>query len=232
MAVRQGPRQGSARPWAFLGIAAACAMAFVAIVAWLFDDAGRVQPGAFALDDEITQAFVEMRTPSMTGRVGEVSAMGSAPVLIMLALLVCALILRARDRLGFIHLGVMLAGSGFLSRWLQSLWDRPRPEDLLSFIVVTKGSFPSAHVFGATACYVTFAFLCARYAAGWATEIASYAAAFLIVALVGVTRVYLGAHHTTDVLAGMAGGAAWAFLVAAVFSIWYRPLQRPGGRAG
>lgn len=214
---------GSPRRRVFLGAAIICTLAFIIVAALLFDDAGRVQAGAAAFDRKIAAFFLEMRSPEPTGRVIEVSAMGSAPVLILLALLVYSVILRARDRLGFVHLSVMLAGSGFLSRWLQGLFERARPEDLLPFIVVTKGSFPSAHVFGATACYITFAFFYARYARGRATEIASYAAATALILMIGATRVYLGAHHATDVLAGMAGGAAWAFLVAAAFSTGQRP---------
>jgi undecaprenyl-diphosphatase len=53
--------------------------------------------------------------------------------------------------------------------------------------------------------------------------VACYVLASVMVLLIGATRIYLGAHHATDVMAGIAAGAAWAFLVAAAFSPWYRP---------
>jgi undecaprenyl-diphosphatase len=153
----------------------------------------------------------------------EVSALGSAPVLAVLGLLAYSAVYAARDRLGLLHLTIVLLGASVWSRALQHLFDRSRPEELLSFIVVTKGSFPSAHLFGAAACYWTYAFFYARYAPRLGWEVGCYVIATVVIALIGATRVYLGAHHATDVLAGIAAGGAWAFLVAAVFSLWYRP---------
>ena len=54
------------------------------------------------------------------------------------------------------------------------------------------------------------------------TEIFCYVLAALVVATIGLTRVYLGAHYPTDVLAGISAGGAWAFFLDAVFSLWYR----------
>jgi undecaprenyl-diphosphatase len=125
-----------------------------------------------------------------------------------------------------------LVSASVLSRLLQFVWERPRPETLLSYITVTKHSFPSAHMFGAAACWFTFAFFYARYSGGRTTEIVAHVLAALLVAAIGFTRVYLGAHHTTDVIAGMAGGWAFGLLVAAVFSLWYpeHPAARPPRR--
>lgn len=206
-----------------LCVASIFAFGFFAVVHYVFADAldGKVGPAAF--DRSTAQFFQQFRSPALTGRVMEVSALGSAPVLAVFALLVYAAVLGARDRLGLVHLSVALLGAGVWSRLLQGLFERARPEGLLPLIVVTPGSFPSAHAFGAAACYATFAFFCARYARGVSAELAWYVLATAIVVLIGVTRIYLGAHHATDVMAGIAAGAAWAFLVAAVFSLWYRP---------
>lgn len=205
-----------------VAVAGLCAIAFLAITAFVFDDAGHGTAAAAAFDRPIGDFLERLRYPALTGRVIEVSALGSAPILIVLALLTYSVILRARDWLGFVHLSVLLLGAGIVSRLLQFLFERERPENLLSFIVVTKGSFPSAHLFGATACYLTFAFFYGRYAGRLGTEVACYGAASLLICLIGLTRIYLGAHHATDVMAGIAAGAAWAFAVAAVFSLWYR----------
>lgn len=206
-----------------LAAALLCTVGYFALTAFVFDDARGGEAGPVAFDEPFAHSLQRLRTPALTGRVIEVSAMGSAPVLLMLALLAYSVILRARDWLGFFHLSVTLLGAGVLSRLLQHLYDRARPEDLVPIIVVTKGSYPSAHLFGAAACYATFAFFYARYARNLATEVACYLVATLVVLMIGATRVYLGAHHATDVLAGIAAGWAWAFVVAAAFSLWYRP---------
>jgi membrane-associated phospholipid phosphatase len=218
---------GSPQLWVLLVVACLCAFGFFAVAYFVFDGAPESAGAPTAFDQSIARFLHGLRTPALTGRVIEVSALGSAPVLIVFALLAYSAILRAGDRLGFLHLSIVLLGAGVLSRLLQGLFDRGRPEDLVPVIVVTKGSFPSAHLFGATACYATFAFFYARYAARLREEVACYLLTTGLILLIGLTRIYLGAHHATDVMAGIAAGAAWAFLVAAVFSLWYRP---PGAR--
>jgi undecaprenyl-diphosphatase len=210
----------------FLSVAASCALGFAAVTAFVFDAARGGAAGPIAFDEPFARFLQQFRTPALTGRVIEVSALGSAPVLLVLALLAYSVMLKARDRVGLLHLSVTLLGAGVISRLLQHLFDRARPDNLVEIIVVTKGSFPSAHLFGAAACYATFAFFFARYARGLATELTAYAVAIFIVLMIGLTRIYLGAHHPTDVLAGIAAGWAWAFLVAAVFSSRYREQLR------
>jgi membrane-associated phospholipid phosphatase len=214
---------GSPRLWVMLGVTCIFAFGFFAIAYFVFGDAGEGKVGATAFDQSIAQFFQERRSPALTGRVIEVSALGSAPVLAVFALLVGVAVVAARDWLGFAHFSVAVIGASVWSRLLQGLFERARPEGLLPLIVVTPGSFPSAHSFGATTCYATFAFFCARYARQLRVEVAWYVLACAIVLLIGASRIYLGAHHATDVLAGIAAGAAWAFLVAAVFSSWYQP---------
>jgi membrane-associated phospholipid phosphatase len=201
-----------------LCLAGLCVLGFFAVTAFVFDDAGNVTSGAARFDRSIAQSLQQFRAPALTGRVIEVSALGSAPVLCVLALLAFSVILRARDRVGFLHLVITMLGAGVWSRLLQHLFERERPDSLLPFLVVTKGSYPSAHLFGATACYVTFAFLYARYVPRPKMEVACCVVASILVLLVGATRIYLGAHHATDVIAGISAGAAWAFLIAAMFS--------------
>lgn len=222
---------GSPRLWVMLCVAFMGAFIFLAVAAYVFDEVRQGAAGPAGFDRPVMDYLTQFRSPQLTGRVIEVSALGSAPVLAVFALLAYAAIVRARDRLGFLHLTVVLAGAATLSRLLQHLFERERPEDLLPFIVVTKGSFPSAHLFGAAASYWTFAFFYARYAPRLRAEVACYVVATVLIFLIGATRIYLGAHHATDVLAGIAGGGAWAFLVAAIFSLRYRPMHGAADRS-
>jgi undecaprenyl-diphosphatase len=218
---------GSPSLW-LVGAACVCAVGFFAVAALVFEDGGNVAPAAAHFDRSVEQFLQQFRSPALTGRVIEVSALGSGPVLVPFALLTYLVILRIRDRLGFLHLTTVLLGAGVWSRLLQHLFERERPDTLLPFLVVTKGSFPSAHMFGAAACYATFAFFYARYVTGSRTAVICCVATCVLVLLIGATRIYLGAHHATDVIAGASAGAAWAFLVAAIFSLWY---DKPAVRA-
>jgi membrane-associated phospholipid phosphatase len=221
----------SRQVWVMLGAAGACLAIFFATIAWVFEGANVVTAAAAEFDRSISLAFAHFRETGPTGRVVEISALGSAPALGIFAVVVYSVIIKSRDWVGFAHLTTTLLAASVLSRLLQHVWDRPRPETLLSYISVTPGSFPSAHLFGAAACYATFAFFYARYARDRATAIVAQVLAALLVMLIGSTRVYLGAHHTTDVIAGIAGGWALGLLIAAAFSLWYPdPLAPPHRR--
>lgn len=212
-----------------LGAAGACLAIFFATIAFVFEGSNVVTHVAAEFDRSISLALARFREDDgPTGRMTELSAVGSPLVIGIFAVVLASVIVRARDWLGLAHLVTVLLSASVLSRLLQYLWERPRPETLLSYLTVTQHSFPSAHMFGAAACYVTFAFFYARYARGH--ELVTHALAALLVAAIGFTRVYLGAHHTTDVIAGMAGGWAFGLLVAAIFSLWYPDPTRPPGR--
>lgn len=213
--------------------AAACLATFLATVAWVFEGANAVSPAAADVDRSISLALARFREDGgPTGRMTEISAAGSPAIVLIFAVVLASVILKARDWLGFAHLVTALLSASVLARLLQYLWERPRPETLLPYLTVTQHSFPSAHMFGAAACYVTFAFFYARYSGGRATELVAHALAALLVVAIGFTRIYLGAHHTTDVIAGTAGGWAYGLLVAAIFSLWYRDpvMPRPARR--
>jgi undecaprenyl-diphosphatase len=212
----------SPRVWVMLGAAGVCLAIFFATIAFVFEGSNVVTHVAADFDRSISLSLAQFRDNNgPTGRMVEISALGSPAVVTIFAIVLCWEILKARDWLGFAHLTTLLLSASVLSRLLQHVWDRARPETLLSYLSVTKGSFPSAHLFGAAACYVTFAFLYARYSRGRATAIAAHVLAALLVVMIGLARIYLGAHHTTDVIAGMAGGWAYGLLVAAIFSRWY-----------
>jgi undecaprenyl-diphosphatase len=221
----------SPRLWVMLFAAGACLAIFFATVAWVFEGANVVAPAAAQFDRSISLALAQFReNGGPTGRMTEISAAGSPAVVVIFAVVLGSVILKSRDWLGFAHLVTALLSASVVSRLLQYVWERPRPETLLPYLTVTQHSFPSAHMFGAAACYVTFAFFYARYSGGRATEIVAHVLAALFVVLIGFTRVYLGAHHTTDVIAGTAGGWAWGLLVAVIFSLWYPDPRAPRPR--
>jgi undecaprenyl-diphosphatase len=99
---------------------------------------------------------------------------------------------------------------------LKLITDRPRPSPLLIRVMEhpSDASFPSGHVFGAVLLYGLFAVLLERTTLQRALRRALQAACFVVMALMGVARVYVGAHWPSDVLGGYLWGALIVVLVA------------------
>ena len=216
---------GSPRLWVLLALASAMLFGFLEVVDDVFDDPGEGEDDAGAFDKSFGQFIQSFRTDVLTQVATNLTALGSASVLAVFALLAYGAVVGTRDRVGFLHLTLALVGAFVFPEALKEYFGRDRPDALLHLVPVRSLSFPSGHSFGAAACYATFAFFFARYVPRWSTEVFCYVLAALIVLTIGLTRVYLGVHYPTDVLAGFAAGGAWAFFLAAVFSLWYR---KPG----
>ena len=103
---------------------------------------------------------------------------------------------------------ILLVGVGW---WLRRRTWRPRPPLGILLKPVTGPSFPSGHATQAVAVYGMLAALLTAATPSWARKVTAWAAAVVIVGVVAVSRLYLGAHWLTDVLGGLALGAAWLF---------------------
>ncbi len=213
-----------------LFVACALAFAFFEVVDDVFEDPLEGETDSREFDDSITQFFAQFRSEAVTQVAVDLTALGSVSVLAVFAVLAYAAILARRDWVGLVHMSVALNGALVWPSVLKDVFARERPDELMHLVTVGDLSFPSGHSFGAAACYATFAFFCARYLERRRDEVLCYALAVGIVVTVGITRIYLGVHYPTDVLAGASAGGAWAFFVAAAFSLRYG--KDAAGRAG
>jgi undecaprenyl-diphosphatase len=103
-----------------------------------------------------------------------------------------------------------IAGGLLLSLGLKSGFDRPRPELVSHGAMVYTSSFPSGHSMLSAVVYLTGGALLAMVHSARRVRIYLIGCSVLATLLVGVSRVYLGVHWPSDVLAGWAAGAAWA----------------------
>nr|WP_286183580.1 phosphatase PAP2 family protein [Bacillus sp. ISL-55] len=124
---------------------------------------------------------------------------------------IIALWVKAKDKLGILFLLIAIGGGGALTKLLKQLFGRGRPS-INPEIDAIGYSFPSGHSMGSLIFYGLIAYFIVRSArkpfTKWMTTIV---AGFLVVCI-GFTRIYLGAHFPSDVLAGHLAGTIWLLI--------------------
>lgn len=155
---------------------------------------------------------------SVVSRIGYLWGVVPANALILLLLVVRR---RYRDGLFF---GLAVLGSLALNLVAKNYFARVRPELWLSIAPEDSYSFPSGHAMASVTLGIAVTLLCWR--SSWRWPVLAGAAVFI--ALVGVSRIYLGVHYPSDILAGWAAGAAW---VVAMYHLVAREAPMPSSAA-
>ncbi|GGW86201.1 phosphatase PAP2 family protein [Alteromonas halophila] len=138
------------------------------------------------------------------------TALGSNWILLSLSLFSAAyLYLRDKKHMAVFLTITILSGLA-MAFLLKHAIDRPRPDLVSHATKVYTASFPSAHAMMSTLVYMSLALLLASVQTRSAIRGLIYVAAVIVALWVGVSRVYLGVHWPTDVLAGWCAGAFWA----------------------
>lgn len=140
----------------------------------------------------------------------DITGMGSIAVLTtMVGLVAGYLMLSRRPAAAAILLAASISGV-VLNSGLKSLYGRDRPNELLRLVDTDSLSFPSGHAMSSATVYLVMAVLLCRLTSAPRQKFYLIGAALLVSFLVGLSRVYLGAHYPTDVVAGWAAGVIWA----------------------
>ncbi|MEI9422543.1 phosphatase PAP2 family protein [Mesorhizobium sp. Cs1299R1N1] len=188
---------------------------------WAFEElmevARATTPHAF--DTEILLAFrqpgqpgVPIGPPWLEGAMRDITSLGSTSVLVLITTATIIYLLLIRRPATALLIFVAVAGGQLLSSLLKVGVDRPRPELVSHLVNETSLSFPSGHAMLSAVTYLTLGSLAARFLPGRTTQVYVLFLAVLTAVLVGVSRVYLGVHWPSDVLAGWCAGFAWAML--------------------
>ena len=146
----------------------------------------------------------------------DITSLGSTTVISLITMLVLIYFALVRRFLAAALVLAAIVGGTVVSSALKVIVGRPRP-DLVSHLVdVQTMSFPSGHAMLSAVTYLTLGALLARQQTRRPVRIYVMIVAVILTVLIGCSRVYLGVHWPTDVLAGWAIGAAWAMLWSAV----------------
>ncbi len=143
----------------------------------------------------------------------DVTGLGGVAVVTLMSLAVLAYLLLRRAYTNAIVIAIAVVGAQLASTLLKIGFGRPRPDLVPHLAQVYTASFPSGHAMVSTAVYLTFATQLATLHRDHLIRGYLIAIALVLVVLIGASRVYLGVHWPTDVLAGWAAGGTWALLV-------------------
>ena len=192
-------------------LSAASLWAFVAIADAIRD------PATQAMDRRILLAMRERGdTADPIGPVWleevarDLTALGGFPVLALVTVGASAYFVVVKRKRELSLLLTTVVTGGLLAGLLKLAFQRPPPELVPGDMAAYATSFPSGHAMMATITYLTLAGLLAQLHSDARMKLVFIGGAVLVSVLVGVTRVYLGVHWPTDVLAGWTVGAGWA----------------------
>ncbi|QOL80134.1 phosphatase PAP2 family protein [Pseudooceanicola spongiae] len=162
--------------------------------------------------------------PQVEVAMRDLTALGGVTVLTLITLCVLVFLVLRRQRASALFMGVAILGGQALSHLAKLGFSRPRPDLVPHGVEVATTSFPSGHSMMAAVTYLTLAVMLARSERHLSIRAFYISVAAILAMLVGVSRVYLGVHWPSDVLAGWTLGAAWAL------GVWL--LARQMGRKG
>lgn len=194
-----------------MGIVALGALAFMAIA----DEA--LEGDTHAFDESILKALREPGDASnpigptwLADMMADLTALGGIAVLTLLVVGVVFYLLSVGKRGTALLVGGAVGSGAILSALLKLGFDRPRPDLVAHLSHAYSSSFPSGHAMLSAVTYLTLGVLLARAHERRRTKIIVMTYGVTLTVLIGLSRIYLGVHWPTDVMAGWALGAAWA----------------------
>ena len=158
----------------------------------------------------------------LTKTMVDLTALGGGPFLTLLTVAAAGFLLAARKWGMAVFVVLAIAGGGLAANLLKWVFVRARPDLVPHLVSVDSASFPSAHAMNSAVTFLTLGVLLSRSQKDRRVKAYLLGAALVLTLIVGFSRVYLGVHWPTDVVAGWAVGAAWA-IACSLVATW---LQR------
>lgn len=148
----------------------------------------------------------------------DVTALGSGSIVTLLVLIVLAYLFLADHPKTALVVLVCIALAATSAYVLKALFERPRPMALEALVSIDHYSFPSGHSTISAAVYPTLAAMVARVVEGTKLKFYCVGVGVLTMVLIGFSRIYLGVHYATDVIAGWCVGLAWSLFAWALLT--------------
>jgi undecaprenyl-diphosphatase len=120
-------------------------------------------------------------------------------------------------------IGITWSGEALIWRFLSQYFSRPRPVfDVPIWNTMTVPSFPSGHMMATVMCYGYFTYILAPKIKPWLGKVLVILGGCLIILYIGYSRIFLGHHYLSDVLAGFALGVGWSALIYTSVELIYK----------
>jgi undecaprenyl-diphosphatase len=136
-----------------------------------------------------------------------VTSLGDPPTVITLFMITSAWLIIKRRYADGIRLAIVCAGGVLINQEMKLLFGKPRPALWQRLITETSFSFPSGHAVGAMVVYGFIAYILAKQFQQFKRYI--YTCASILIMAIGLSRLYLGVHYPTDIIAGYGIGFLW-----------------------
>ena len=224
--------QARLSPSGYMGLHLTLGMIAIMATSWCFDEIaeGIAGEGTLAAWDVHAAALVQgSASPALTQAAKIISWFGSVAFLTIASIIAAIVFVRNRWFDALLGLALTMLGGSVLNTILKHFFERQRPIFENPLVNLTTFAFPSGHTMGATLFYMFIAAVVAYAMKSRPIRILAFSCAMLIVALIGATRIYLGAHFFTDVLGAIVAGLAWlAFCWTAVETLrkWRKRKER------
>lgn len=167
-----------------------------------------------AFDERLRAMGHDLASPRLTILMRAASLYGGPSVLIPAGLVAAAAFLIKGWRRGALLVAVTLAGAGLLNGLLKFSFARVRPASFFDYPLPVSPSFPSGHALYAASIFGGVAVLLTARVQSRPLQVVIWLGCLSLTLLVGISRVYLGVHYPSDVLAGYAIGIIWVTTVA------------------
>lgn len=186
-------------------------------LAWLGNEVTNGRTMQFDL--QVRDAIHQHATPPLTQTMMIVSFIGGPYVILPLTILPFVLLWRAGLKHDARLFAFAMAGEVPIEQVLKWAFHRPRPEPFFGYALPVSHSFPSGHALTSMIFFGTLAaLLTPRLRTTW-SKLLLWVGATLMIAAIGFSRIYLGVHYPTDVVAGYTAGLAWVLALWSMRSI-------------
>jgi undecaprenyl-diphosphatase len=162
-------------------------------------------------DRDVATATLPIGPPWLREVGRDLTALGGVAVLTLMTIAVAGFLAISRKYRAMVLVLIATFGGLLISSGLKHLIDRPRP-NVSHFAYVYTSSFPSGHSMLSAVVYLTLGSMLTRLVPNRIEKFYFLAVAMLLTFLVGISRVYMGVHYPTDVLAGWTAGLTWAVI--------------------